>query len=193
MLRSALVTTLSLGLLVTASPISGNAASQEKKVKPNAPALTAKMRSKLLAAKSEQSAKKAEVRLERPGVVNPDVKDMQFAKRSVRKDSEQAELLPRLAGRTPKLAEAGKFAPFVGRRGTGWGDVYEVSAGDDPDFAQVIGDLPANVVGGIESFEDVDFYAFTATGGEYIRTEVIADRVFGTRLDSYLYLVSEAG
>jgi hypothetical protein len=57
----------------------------------------------------------------------------------------------------------------------------------------VLDDLPVNVVGVIEDDNDVDFYAITASGGEQIRIEVIADRIFNTDLDSFLAVLDEDG
>jgi len=81
--------------------------------------------------------------------------------------------------------------PFIGRHGTGLGDIFETTAGSDPDLAQIIDDLPVNIVGDIGGFNDVDFYAITADAGERIRIEVIADRVFDSPLDSFLYLLDD--
>ncbi len=80
---------------------------------------------------------------------------------------------------------------FVGRKGTGLGDIYEVEPNDVT--AQGLDDLPVNVVGGSGELDDIDYYAITATQGESIRIEVVADRVFGTLLDSYLVVFDDHG
>jgi hypothetical protein len=95
----------------------------------------------------------------------------------------------------PAKRQAGKErgTPFVGRNGTGLGDIGEVEDNDDDNHAQRLDDLPVNVVGEIERDNDVDFYAITASGGEQIRIEVIADRIFNTDLDSFLAVLDEDG
>ncbi len=89
------------------------------------------------------------------------------------------------------VANKTEGAPFVGRHGTGLGDIFEVEPNDED--AQILDDLPVNVVGYITPVDDLDTYAITATAGESIRVEIVADRIFGTPLDSYLELFDAGG
>jgi len=78
-----------------------------------------------------------------------------------------------------------------GRGGTGLGDIFE----DEPNdaTAQTLDDLPVNVVGAIEREDDIDYYRITARQGDEIRIEIVADRIFGTLLDSYVVVFAETG
>jgi hypothetical protein len=80
---------------------------------------------------------------------------------------------------------------FVGRHGTGLGDIFEAESNDVN--AQILDDVPVNVVARIGYPDDIDYFAFKATASEYIRIETIADRVFGSFLDSYIVVFDDDG
>jgi hypothetical protein len=203
MFRSGVLTTTSICLLLCASlvaPASPAAAADPKQEDVFGPPITPKLRQKL--STLDKTAKTAQVTSARVGAkkfLGPNDRASQFAARATtRRPERQAgaaiDLPARLQQRKPHLAETAKIAGlpmFVGRHGTGLGDIFENNSGEEPDEAQVIDDLPANIVGVIADFDDVDFYAITATSGEFIRVEVVADRIFGSRLDSFLYLVDD--
>jgi hypothetical protein len=204
MFKSAILTAASVGLLLTASFVLPGAASarvDQKREDPSAPPLSPKLRARLLATEKAAPANKAAAaRPSSEGFVEAGARAVEFAARAqgprAASAASPAELPMRLHHLKPHVgvdAKAGANAvpPFDGRRGTGLGDVFEVDSGEDPDLAQVVPDLPANIVGEINGFDDVDFYAFTATRDEYIRVEVVADRIFDSSLDSYLYLVDD--
>ena len=76
--------------------------------------------------------------------------------------------------------------------GTGAGDVSEVEPNDSS--SQPIGDVPFNVRGTISSPADIgDCFSFPATAGDPVRVEVIADRVFGSLLDSIVLVFQDDG
>jgi hypothetical protein len=76
--------------------------------------------------------------------------------------------------------------------GTGGGDVNEVEPNDSN--AQVLDDIPVNVVGVISSPSDIaDCFAVPVTAGDRIRVEVVADRVFDSALDSFITVLEDDG
>jgi hypothetical protein len=203
MLNKKIVTTASSLLLLVASlAVPGTASTQadKKHDDPSAPTVKPKFFEKFAARdKSAGTSAATAARTHSKRALDPTAKATEFASRAgahvgEQKSSTPAELPSRIAGRRPHLPESAKTSgvpPFIGRHGTGLGDVFEVNSGGDPDLAQIIDDLPANIVGTISNFDDVDFYAITATAGERVRVEVIADRVFDSDLDSFLYLVDD--
>lgn len=86
---------------------------------------------------------------------------------------------------------AEKGTSFVGRNGTGLGDIFEDEPNDS--VAHILDDVPVNVVGEVTFAEDIDFFAITAEGGEQVRLEIIADRIFGSDLDALLFVIDEDG
>lgn len=196
MLRPVALTTAGACLLLLASMgAPGLANASGKQENPAAPHITPKFRKKLSKIDKTARATKAP-RASAKRELGPELRAQQFAARGAATEASASELPLRLQGLRPQLDQNAKtasaaIAPFEGRRGTGGGDVYESNSGGEPELAQPLRDLPVNVIGTIGGYEDVDFYAFTATAGETIRIEVVADRIFGSQLDSYLYLVSD--
>ena len=192
----AIILALSIAL---ATPIPGQTAHAAGKDASKAgPELHSKLRGGLgdTPAKS-QSAKIPAARI-RPAVKMPDrERSLQFEQRSTTpadKSATSAKGRPKLDPRehAPSralAANANQEGGFVGRSGTGLGDIYEVEPNDVD--AQGLTDLPVNVVGASDETDDIDFYAITATGGENIRIEVIADRIFGTLIDSYVVVYDD--
>ncbi len=76
--------------------------------------------------------------------------------------------------------------------GTGAGDVSEVEPNDSS--PQAVGDVPFNARGTISSPADIgDCFAFPVSAGDPVRVEVIADRVFGSLLDSFVTVLEDDG
>lgn len=98
-------------------------------------------------------------------------------------------------GRTPShglpVLGAVAKADETPAKGTGGGDVFEAEPNDTT--GQPLSDLPINVYGTIGAPEDWDCYAATVTAGMPVRVEVIADRVFGSPLDSYAVAIRDDG
>lgn len=84
-----------------------------------------------------------------------------------------------------------KGTSFIGRNGTGLGDIFEDEPNDS--VAHILDDIPVNVVGETTFADDIDFFAITASAGEQVRLEIIADRIFGASIDSFLYVLDEDG
>jgi hypothetical protein len=173
-------------------------AQQQKTPRENAPALNSKLRQRLAEhGKTAVTAKRAPARLAAPAPDPVQIRSLDFAGRAVTGASKAAAPdkgafrgIP--ADKRPTLpAEKLQGGTFVGRHGTGLGDINEQEPNDST--ANVLDDIPVNVVGYIEEDGDFDYYAITATQGESIRIEVIADRFFETSLDSYLIVLAEDG
>lgn len=92
--------------------------------------------------------------------------------------------------RRPSLPAA-RGISFEGRNGTGLGDIFEDEPNDS--VANILDDIPVNVVGEVSFTDDIDFFAITAVQGESIRIEVIADRIFASDLDSLLFVIADDG
>ena len=184
-------------LLVATLAVPGSASTQAmKQDDPATPAIKPKLRDKFIAQKGRsKSTAETVARVSVTQPLDSEVRTAAFASRAVATGSaRKGELPAHLQQRIPHLDQNAKTAgvpPFIGRNGTGLGDVFETASGSDPDLAQIVDDLPANIVGNIGDFGDVDFYAITATAGERVRIEVVADRIFGSPLDSYLYLLDD--
>jgi hypothetical protein len=203
MFKSKVVTTASTFLLLVGMlAVSGTASTQadKKHDDASAPTIKPKFFEKYKARdKTKRTSSVTAARSSAKQAIDPSTRESEFLSRGgahvgEQKASTPAELPARIASRRPHLADQNKTSgvpPFIGRNGTGLGDIFEVNSGSDPDLAQIIDDLPANIVGDIGTFDDVDFYAITATAGERIRVEVTADRVFNSDLDSFLYLLDD--
>lgn len=105
-------------------------------------------------------------------------------------DSSKGEPWTSARPRRASLPDA-KGTSFVGRNGTGLGDIFEDEPNDS--VAHILDDVPVNVVGEITNVDDIDFFAITAEFGEQVRLEIIADRIFGSNLDSMLFVLDEDG
>ena len=192
----AVLTSLFLFGSVFASGASGAA---EKTPRTNAPTLTSKFRERLAERGKKTDAKKvAPARLRAKSNETGARRAQHFAARAgaaaSAKTAGPGKGTPRVdpASRRPTLpASKTQGTPFEGRSGTGLGDVAEREPNDTS--ADTLEDIPVNVVGYIDDDEDIDYFAFTATGGETIRLEVIADRFFNTLIDSYLVVLAEDG
>lgn len=177
--------TVFLTLCLTVGLFGAAGAAQQKTTQTDGPALATTFRDRVRATeKIKTSKKRAPARPEAAAPADVGERSLQFAARAVR-GSEASE--------APASVEAGKarVPPFVGRNGTGLGDVDEAEPNDRDNDAQPLDDLPVNVVGYIQDGGDDDYYAITASGGEQIRIEIIADRIFNTRLDSFLSVRDE--
>jgi hypothetical protein len=113
----------------------------------------------------------------------------------VNRESENRELAPNKRGartrenspRMPAAKEAARGGTVRG--GTGTGDIFE----DEPNDvdAQVIHDVPVNIVGAIDEPGDIDYFAVPVTSGESVRVEIVADRIFGSALDSFVTVLRD--
>jgi hypothetical protein len=176
-------------------------ATSQKTPRADAPALSTKFRDRLRAQEKVKAAaaKKAPARLAAPAPAAPAERSHQFAARgetgaaakAARPDKGAPWIDAKERHRTAKTAA--KVQGFVGRNGTGLGDVNEVESNDNIDSGDfdIVDDLPVNIVGYISEAEDIDYYAITASQGESIRIEVVADRIFNTDLDSYLVVLAD--
>jgi hypothetical protein len=172
----------------------------QKKAPAKSPALTMKYRERIAT-----SGKSAVVAAKAPARVQDAAQKVAAEKRSATFESRAA-----IAGKSSASSDASeKGAPwiiasprraslpvekgtsFVGRNGTGLGDIFEDEPNDS--VAHILDDVPVNVVGETSFADDIDFFAITAEGGEQVRLEVIADRIFGSDLDSFLYVIDEDG
>jgi hypothetical protein len=195
--RSRAIVTLAT-LFLTLGAIGPAAGAAQKTTRTDAPALSTKFRERL-ADKQKAAAKKAPARLDGPVLATPVERSRAFAARG---EAGAAKTAPPSKGtphfdpmanpvRVAPSATKTRGLPFVGRNGTGLGDIFEVEPNDDT--AQTLDDLPVNVVAHIDEAGDVDCYAITATGDESIRIEVVADRIFGSSLDSFLEVLDADG
>lgn len=171
-------------------------AQQQKTPRENAPTLNSKLRQRL-AERGKTAAKRAPARLVAPAPDAVQTRSLDFAARAGSDASKAATAdkgafrgIP--ADKHPTLpAEKLQGTTFQGRHGTGLGDVNEQEPNDTT--ANTLDDLPVNVVGYIDVDGDFDYYAITATQGESIRIEIVADRIFSTSLDSYLLVLDDDG
>jgi hypothetical protein len=215
MVRSGAVTILAAIVFAAAAlpgPVAAGAA--EKQQRADAPELTLKLRDRVRQAQKDRAAAKQST-LDKAGKAPARVKSeattaardraRQFEGRA--KAEELAAKQPAASKGAPRLdlstrekkltvapgkkKAAKRGVPFEGRHGTGLGDIFEEEPNDFE--AEIIDDLPVNIVGEIGVDEDTDFFAITAQQGESIRIEVIADRIFGTFLDSYVVVLAEDG
>jgi hypothetical protein len=208
MLRIGALTALAALFLTSASlPGMGAQSGTEKQPRADAPVLNREFRDRLRSrektpADASKASTKAPARVKSP-VPNGDrgrefearAKGVELAAKqpAASKGSPRADVAghrPVVDAAKAKRANKGDL-PFDGRHGTGLGDIFEEEPNDST--ADVLDDLPVNVVGEISEPDDFDFYAITATQGESIRIEIVADRIFGTALDSYLYVLADDG
>lgn len=187
-----------LGLLLSFGFIGRAAGAAEKTPRADAPALNTRFRDKLAAVKKERGAAKAKA--PRLNAQAKPERERDFAARATSSDAASKDARPSKGPAAVTLhgprkvtvspaADKARGVPFEGRHGTGLGDINEEEPNDSS--AQILDDLPVNVVGYINPDNDVDYYAITAEQGESIRIEVIADRIFGSQLDSYLEVLGE--
>lgn len=172
----------------------------QKKAPAKTPALTSKMKPRI-AANGKEVAK----RVNPPARVADAAEKLASAKRASAFSSRAAS-----AGSSPAVTEASaKGAPwtaasprraslpdakgtsFIGRNGTGLGDIFEDEPNDS--VAHILDDVPVNVVGEISFNDDIDFFAITADSSETVRLEIVADRIFGSSLDSFLFVLDDDG
>lgn len=197
--RHGAVAALTVGFLLACT--GAGAAAGQKQTRPDAPELNTRFRDRLRAegkAAPDTAAEKAAAK--RPARVKAGSAPAAVSRRrgAVSAEAEKQEAPSKGPARssilerrpTPPAAKAERGVPFEGRHGTGLGDIFEDEPNDTS--AQILDDLPVNVVGASDVIDDVDFYAFTATQGESIRIEIIADRL-GTPLDSYVVVLAEDG
>jgi hypothetical protein len=147
--------------------------------------------------KAPAAAKSSAARIARAEKAASAVRAAEFKAR-VNGDAEIRELAPnKRAGRTlasaPALAAEKAAAARGGsvRAGTGGGDVFEREPNDTT--ADTLEDVPINVVGEIEVQDDIDFFAVPVTAGDPVRVEIIADRIFGSALDSFVTVLRDDG
>ena len=177
----------------------GSAGAAQKTTRADAPPLDTTFRDRLGAAeKQKRASKRTAARLDAAAPDSVKRRSLAFAARGERGAAKTAapndgalRFDPKAHHvRLPAGKTRGDVPPFVGRNGTGLGDIFEIEQDNDDD-ASVLDDLPVNVVGSIEDDGDVDFFAITASGGEQIRIEVLADRIFNTSLDSFIVVLDE--
>lgn len=178
------------------SPVSAAQKAGPKKT----PALTMKLRDRIAASgKTARVATKVPVRVrDAAAKVSSEQRSASFGARASGTAAKNATPSTSSKGApwiadSPRRASlpAEKGTSFVGRNGTGLGDIFEDEPNDS--VAHILDDVPVNVVGEVSFEEDIDFFAFTAEGGEQVRIEIIADRIFGSSLDSLIYVIDEDG
>ncbi len=189
----------SLFLTSFAFSAAGASGQGQKTPRADAPAFhNTKFRDRIIAGRGTEksAAKKAPARLKALVDVPASRRGQQFSARAVT-GAEKAEIpskgSPRidLRAHRPVLPTEKVNGNFVGRHGTGLGDIFETEPNDTT--ADVLDDLPVNVVGFSDEDNDIDFYAISAFQGESIRIEVVADRIFSTSIDSYLEVLADDG
>lgn len=198
MLRRTGVVAALAAILLMAGPVWPAGAGQ-KTPRADGPALSTKFRDRLAAhEKTKSAAKSGPARLNAPAPAPARERALQFNARSaagtLKRSAETgkgASWLDVKAHRASLPAAKQQGAPFEGRHGTGLGDIYEDEPNDST--AQIVDDLPVNIVGYANDDDDIDYFAITATGGESIRIEVVADRIFNTFLDSYVVVLADDG
>lgn len=187
----------SLFLTFFAFTASGAAGAGQKTPRAEGPTLSTKFRDRIIAGrgheKAKSAAKKAPGRLKAVTEVPANRRALQFAGRA-ETGAAKAEIpskgtphVQRTAHRVALPTEKVQ-GDFVGRHGTGLGDVFENEPNDQT--ADILDDLPVNVVGFSDEDGDIDFFAITAVQGESIRIEVVADRIFDTSIDSFLEVLA---
>ncbi len=199
MAKGAWTTALSLTLvatLITINSISTPAA--QKSARQGAPEIAARLR------QSHTTSKAPKAEMSRPQRINAKAtpnRAAAFANRTLK----AAAIMPPKVDPTARVAAHHPHLPmaktataagtFYGRLGTGLGDIEEDESNDDPndDDAQLLEDLPANVIGTVDDDDDFDFFGVLALDGEVVRVEIVADRVFGSPLDSYAFVLDEDG
>lgn len=200
MLRSGVAFVAAFLFLVSLTgPIGVSADQTHKPDNPKAVDLSRLFRDRLASRPKASAAKSTRPRVDASNPAAPNVRALQFSGRAATPSvnrSDAAKSRPWISDRTPHVtlaetATARRGVPFEGRNGTGLGDIFEDEPNDSA--AEVLDDLPVNVVGEISVNDDVDYFAITATQGESVRIEVVADRVFGSLLDSYLVVLDEDG